>query len=95
MDILMLQKEVLGRQGVLGRIYGQNRDLSLTDYAAGWNVASGGQVSDFGEFLSSVELLAASLAGKVFTGKLTWIGPAVDERTRMARARADRRQSRR
>jgi hypothetical protein len=70
MDILMLQKEVLGRQGVLGRIYGQNRDLSLTDYAAGWKVASGGQVSDFGEFLSSVELLAASLYGEKIAAQI-------------------------
>lgn len=36
-----------------------------------------------------VELRVDSLPGKVFTGKLTWIGPAVDERTRMARARAE------
>ena len=31
----------------------------------------------------------AALPEKVFTGKLTWVGPAVDERTRMARARAE------
>jgi cobalt-zinc-cadmium efflux system membrane fusion protein len=37
----------------------------------------------------TVELRLDSLPGKVFTGKLTWIGPAVDERTRMARARAE------
>lgn len=37
----------------------------------------------------AVELRVDSLPGKVFTGKLTWIGPAVDERTRMARARAE------
>jgi membrane fusion protein, heavy metal efflux system len=36
-----------------------------------------------------VELRVDSLPGKVFTGKLTWVGPAVDERTRMARARAE------
>ena len=36
-----------------------------------------------------VELRVDSLPGKVFTGKLTWIGPAVDERTRMVRARAE------
>jgi cobalt-zinc-cadmium efflux system membrane fusion protein len=36
-----------------------------------------------------VELRVDSLPGQVFTGKLTWIGPAVDERTRMARARAE------
>jgi cobalt-zinc-cadmium efflux system membrane fusion protein len=37
----------------------------------------------------SVELRVDSLPGQVFTGKLMWISPAVDERTRMARARAE------
>jgi len=37
----------------------------------------------------TVELRVDSLPGKVFTGKLTWIAPAVDQRTRMARARAE------
>jgi cobalt-zinc-cadmium efflux system membrane fusion protein len=37
----------------------------------------------------AVELRVDSLPGKVFTGTLTWIGPAVDERTRLARARAE------
>lgn len=36
-----------------------------------------------------VELRVDSLPGKVFAGRLTWVGPAVDERTRMARARAE------
>ncbi len=37
----------------------------------------------------TVELHVDSLPGKVFTGKLTWIGPAVTERTRMTLARAE------
>ncbi|MFA5266200.1 MAG: efflux RND transporter periplasmic adaptor subunit [Opitutaceae bacterium] len=37
----------------------------------------------------TVELRVDSLPGKVFTGNLAWIGAAVDERTRMARARAE------
>lgn len=37
----------------------------------------------------TVELRVDSLPEKVFTGKLTWIAPAVDDRTRMARARAE------
>ncbi len=37
----------------------------------------------------AVELKFESLPGQVFTGKLTWIGAEVDERTRMARARAE------
>lgn len=36
-----------------------------------------------------VELRADSLPGKVFTGTLTWIAAGVDERTRMAQARAE------
>lgn len=36
-----------------------------------------------------VELGVDWLPGKVFTGKLTWIGPAVNERTRMTLARAE------
>lgn len=37
----------------------------------------------------SVELRVDSLPDRVFRGRLTWIAPAVDERTRMARARAE------
>jgi cobalt-zinc-cadmium efflux system membrane fusion protein len=37
----------------------------------------------------SVELRIESLPGQTFTGKLTWIGAEVDERTRMARARVE------
>jgi cobalt-zinc-cadmium efflux system membrane fusion protein len=37
----------------------------------------------------TVELRTDSLPGKVFSGQLTWISPAVDERSRMARARAE------
>jgi cobalt-zinc-cadmium efflux system membrane fusion protein len=36
-----------------------------------------------------VELRVESIPGRVFVGKLTWVGPAVDERTRMGRARAE------
>jgi len=36
-----------------------------------------------------VELRIDSMPGKVFAGKLTWISPAVDDRSRMARARAE------
>jgi membrane fusion protein, heavy metal efflux system len=37
----------------------------------------------------TVELRVESLPGQTFTGKLTWIGAEVDERTRMARARVE------
>jgi cobalt-zinc-cadmium efflux system membrane fusion protein len=37
----------------------------------------------------SVELKVESLPGQVFTAKLTWIGAEVDDRSRMARARAE------
>jgi cobalt-zinc-cadmium efflux system membrane fusion protein len=36
-----------------------------------------------------VELRVDSLPGKVFLGKLTWVSPAVDDRSRLARARAE------
>lgn len=36
-----------------------------------------------------VELRVESLKGRVFTGKLTWIAAEVDEKSRMARARAE------
>jgi multidrug efflux pump subunit AcrA (membrane-fusion protein) len=53
------------------------------------HAASAGSDAGAGENRAGVELRVDSLPGKVFTGKLTWIGPAVDERTRMARARAE------
>ncbi|MCX6908021.1 MAG: efflux RND transporter periplasmic adaptor subunit [Verrucomicrobia bacterium] len=37
----------------------------------------------------TVEVRVESLPGRVFTGKLTWIAAEVDERSRMARARAE------
>jgi len=37
----------------------------------------------------SVELRVESIPERVFVGKLTWVGPGVDERTRMGRARAE------
>jgi len=37
----------------------------------------------------TVELRVESIPGKIFAGKLTWISPAVDERTRLGRARAE------
>jgi len=37
----------------------------------------------------TIELRVESLPGQTFTGKLTWIGAEVDEKSRMARARAE------
>lgn len=37
----------------------------------------------------TVELTFDSIPGRTFTGALTWIAPEVDERTRLARARAE------
>jgi cobalt-zinc-cadmium efflux system membrane fusion protein len=37
----------------------------------------------------TVELRVESLPGRAFAGKLTWIGAEVDEKSRMARARAE------
>jgi cobalt-zinc-cadmium efflux system membrane fusion protein len=83
--------EIVERTAVRGALVEAGRPLfTLVDHSTVWAMlqvpeatlarVKTGQV---------VELRLDSLPGKVFTGKLTWIGPAVDERTRMARARAE------
>ena len=83
--------EIVERTAVRGALVEAGRPLfTLVDHSTVWAMlqvpeatlakVKTGQV---------VELRVDSLPGKVFTGKLTWIGPAVDERTRMARARAE------
>lgn len=83
--------EIVERMAVRGSLVDAGKPLfTLVDHSTVWamlQVPEGtlarvkvGQV---------VELRMDSLPGKEFMGKLTWIGPAVDERTRMARARAE------
>ena len=83
--------EIVERTAVRGALVETGKAMfTLADHSIMWAMlqlpetalarASAGQ---------AVELSVDSLLGKRFTGKLTWIGPAVDERTRMVRARAE------
>jgi len=83
--------EISERMAVRGALVDAGKPLfTLVDHSTVWAMlqvpeASLGRV----QLRQAVELRVDSRPGKVFTGKLTWIGPAVDERTRMARARAE------
>jgi membrane fusion protein, heavy metal efflux system len=83
--------EIAERMAVRGSLVDVGKPLfTLVDHSTVWAMlqvpeASLARVKE-GQI---VELRVDSLPGRVFTGKLTWIGPAVDERTRMARARAE------
>jgi cobalt-zinc-cadmium efflux system membrane fusion protein len=83
--------EIVERVAVRGSLVEAGKPLfTLVDHSTVWAMLQVPETSlarvKAGQ---SVELRVDSLPGKVFTGKLTWIGPAVDERTRMARARAE------
>ena len=83
--------EIVERVAVRGSLVEVGKPLfTLVDHSTVWAML---QVPETTlarvEVGQSVELRVDSLPGKVFTGKLTWVGPAVDERTRMARARAE------
>lgn len=83
--------EIVERMAVRGAMVDAGKPLfTLVDHSTVWAMV---QVPE-GTLArvkvgQAVELRVDSLPGKVFTGKLTWIGPAVDDRTRMARARAE------
>ena len=83
--------EIVERMAVRGALVDAGKPLfTLVDHSTVWAML---QVPE-GTLArvqagQAVELRVDSLPGKMFTGKLTWIGPAVDERTRMARARAE------
>jgi cobalt-zinc-cadmium efflux system membrane fusion protein len=83
--------EIVERMAVRGALVEAGKALfTVVDHSTVWAMlqvpeAALGSVKTG----QAVELRVDSLPGKVFTGKLTWIGPAVDERTRMARARAE------
>lgn len=83
--------EIVERMAVRGSLVEAGKPLfTLVDQATVWAML---QVPETAlarvQVGQAVELRVDSLPGKGFTGKLTWIGPAVDERTRMARARAE------
>ncbi len=83
--------EIVERMAVRGALAEAGKPLfTLVDHSTVWAMLQVPEATlakvQAGQ---TVELRVDSLPGKVFTGKLTWIGPAVDERTRMARARAE------
>lgn len=83
--------EIVERMAVRGALVDLGKPMfTLVDHSTVWAML---QVSEatLGRVKTgqTVELRVDSLPGRVFTGTLTWIGPAVDERTRMARARAE------
>ncbi len=83
--------EIVERMAVRGALTEAGKPLfTLVDHSTVWAMLQVPEATlakvQAGQ---TVELRVDSLPGKVFTGKLTWIGPAVDERTRMARARAE------
>jgi len=83
--------EIVERVAVRGSLVDAGKPLfTLVDHSTVWAMLQVPETTlarvKVGQ---TVELRVDSLPGKVFTGKLTWVGPAVDERTRMARARAE------
>ncbi len=83
--------EIVERTAVRGALVEMGKSLfTLTDRTVMWAML---QVPE-GSLAhvragQAVELRVDSLPGRIFAGKLTWIGPAVDERTRMTLARAE------
>jgi len=83
--------EIIERSAVRGALVEMGKPLfTLADRSVMWAML---QVPETAlarvQVGQPVELGVDSLPGKVFTGKLTWIGPAVNERTRMTLARAE------
>ena len=83
--------EIVERVAVRGSLVDAGKPLfTLVDHSTVWAMLQVPEATlarvKVGQ---AVELRVDSLPGTVLLGKLTWIGPAVDERTRMARARAE------
>lgn len=83
--------DIVERTAVQGALVESGKPLfTLADRAVMWamlNIPESalGQVKEG----QSVELRFESLPARTFIGKLTWIGAEVDDKTRMARARAE------
>jgi cobalt-zinc-cadmium efflux system membrane fusion protein len=83
--------DIVEKVAVRGALVESGKPLfTLADRSVMWAMlnipeASLGEVKEGQE----VELRFESLPGKVFGGKLTWIGAEVDEKSRMVRARAE------
>jgi len=83
--------EIVERMAVRGSLADAGKPLfTLVDHSTVWAMLQVPETTlarvKVGQ---AVEMRVDSLPGKVFTGKLSWIGPAVDDRTRMARTRAE------
>jgi cobalt-zinc-cadmium efflux system membrane fusion protein len=83
--------EIVERMAVRGALVEAGKPLfTVVDHATVWAMLQVPEAAlERVRVGQTVELRVDSLPGRVFTGKLTWISPAVDERTRMARARAE------
>jgi cobalt-zinc-cadmium efflux system membrane fusion protein len=83
--------EIVERMAVRGALVETGKPLfTLADHSTVWAMLQVPE-SMVGRVKTGqdVELRVESLPDRVFSGKLTWIGPSVDERTRMVRARAE------
>jgi len=83
--------EIVERTAVLGTLVEEGRPLfTITDRSVMWamlNVPESALARV--RIGQTVELRLDSIPGKVFTGRLTWVGAEVDGRSRMAQARAE------
>lgn len=83
--------EIVERTAVRGALVEAGKPLfTVADRSVMWAMlmipeAALGEVKEG----QTVELRFESLPGRTFTGKLTWIGAEVDDKSRMARARAE------
>jgi cobalt-zinc-cadmium efflux system membrane fusion protein len=83
--------EIIERTAVRGALVEPGRTLfTLADRSRMWAMLNIPEVALSRVHIGqTVELRVDSLPGRTFTGTLTWVGAEVDERTRMARARAE------
>ena len=83
--------EIVERTAVRGALVEAGRSLfTLADRSVMWamlNIPESALARV--KIGQTVELRVESLPGQTFTGKLTWIGAEVDEKSRMARGRAE------
>jgi cobalt-zinc-cadmium efflux system membrane fusion protein len=83
--------EIVERTAVRGALVEAGKPLfTLADHSVMWamlNIPESALARV--KIGQTVELRVESLPGQTFTGKLTWIGAEVDEKNRMARARAE------
>jgi len=83
--------EIVERMAVRGALAEPGKPLfTVVDHSTVWAMLQVPE-SALGRVKTgqTVELRVTSFPNQIFVGKLTWIGPGVDERTRMGRARAE------